>query len=658
MRMPESKRDPLFPCFFRQRSGCPVATSDKPGRVSEEFCSAVANARFVSVARQHRAGEASLAVKEFEIKSVEPYVDPRYEWVTGVVSFAVDPDHPANRCIVDLDRARRDADGCVHFDADLRLLRSRGQSDGPLLLAVPNRGMLGGVPFSLGGVVDLQNMENVDPGDGFLLDRGWTVAWCGWQWDVLRGPGRLGLTAPEVEVEPGWLRMEWRPDTASNEQSLSASMPGFNLFRFADYPTVDTEDPDAVLTVRTSPEGEPVLVPREAWRFTDDIHVSVEGGFAPFHWYQLVYRSARAPVAGCGLLAVRDLVSHLRETGMQRAYAFGASQCGRFLRQMLWEGLNVDESGRTVFDGMFCHIAGAHRGEFNHRYAQPALTEVHGFADLPPFDDRGLLARQRRLGGVPKVIMTNSGWEYWRGDAALTHIDARTGTDLAEDADVRSYLIAGTDHFGNIPIKHLLAGSNPTHTLDATPVHRALLVALDRWVDGEEPPASRVPRVSDGTAATRGDVLTQFDHAARPDVDALPWQRSVDLGGGAERGVGRWPARLGQRYPDFVSTVDADGNEVAGVRLPAVAVPAAAYTGWNPRRSTAGLPNTLYERLGSKLAFPPGRPTVVERYSTPADYTAAAQAVAQQLADERLLLPQDIGAVVASALEASGLDQP
>ena len=109
---------------------------------------------------------------------------------------------------------------------------------------------------------------------------------------------------------------------------------------------------------------------------------------------------------------------------------------------------------------------------------------------------------------------------------------------------------------------------------------------------------------------------------------------------------------LGRGLSALIREPEAE-SAVAPVEAP-VAVPAAAYTGWNPRRSTAGLPNTLYERLGSKLAFPPGRPTVVERYSTPADYTAVAQAVAQQLAGERLLLPQDIGVVVAVVMDEHG----
>ena len=148
-------------------------------------------------------------------------------------------------------------------------------------------------------------------------------------------------------------------------------------------------------------------------------------------------------------------------------------------------------------------------------------------------------------------------------------------------------------------------------------MNRALLVALENWVtDGVEPPPSRVPRTSDGTAVSRKEVLSGFGHAAAPDPASLPYARCVDLGPDADRGIGRWPVILGETYVDLVSAIDADGNEVAGIRLPAVAAPLATYTGWNPRRHIDELPDVLYERIGSKLPFPPGRPSVTERYPT------------------------------------------
>ncbi len=590
--------------------------------------------------------------------SVEPYENGRswgragpYEWVSAIADFAVDPANGANAGVTDLALAALDGsddDGLVRFDADLRLLRPIGGGNGKLLFVVPNRGILGGVPFSADAPFQFGPAEQLHPGDGFLLERGWTIAWCGWQWDVLRSPGLAGLTAPEVTTSPGWMRIEFRLDAEQPTHSLSDSSI---MFTFADYPTADVDDAQAVLYQRLAPDAEPVALPRSSWSFSDTTTVELDGGFQPFHWYTLVYRSARCPVTGAGLLAVRDTVSFLRnEHALGYAFGFGISQSGRFLRQFLYEGRNLDEAGGVVFDGVFAHIASSRRGEFNHRYAQPGITHVIGFSNLPPYDTAGLLAPQRAVGGVPKLLLTNSSWEYWRGDGALVHADPETGQDLPDDPDARVYLLAGTDHIGSMPFKDRMPVANPVHTHDVSPVLRALFVALEEWVcEGVTPPDSAVPRWSEGTAATRPEVLGQFakmPQVHRPDPALLNVTRDVDLGPAADVGVGRWPLRLGAQKAAVVSAVDADGNERAGVALPAVAVPVAAYTGWNPRRPLPDLPDVLYEFVGGKLPLLSGRQPP-ER----AAYEAAVRAAAVDLTARRLLLEIDIARTVHEALE-------
>jgi hypothetical protein len=432
-------------------------------------------------------------------ETIEPFAGGRrwgehaYEASSAVADFAVDPRLAANDRIVDLARAAG-SDGLARFDADLRVLRPRGRGNGRLLFVVPNRGMLGGVPLC--GNTEISQfaagLDSLDPGDGFLLRDGWTIAWCGWQWDVTRGAD-IGLRAPNVDVGPGWLRVEFRPDVDQPVHPLSDSSP---FFTFTDYPTSDTEDSRAVLTEQLTPDGVARPIPRERWRFVDDRTVALEGGFRAFHWYRLTYRTPLCPVTGTGLLAVRDAVSWLRRTHeLAVALAYGVSQSGRFLRQFLYEGRNVDETGATVFDGVFAHIAGGRRGEFNHRYAQPGLTHPIGFANCPPYDTSRLLDPQRAIGATPKLFLTNSSWEYWRGDGALVHVDPDTGADLPDDPDARVYLLSGTDHFGAIPIKEVLPGANPIHFHDARPILRALFVALTRWVCDGSPPRRAACRV-------------------------------------------------------------------------------------------------------------------------------------------------------------------
>jgi hypothetical protein len=595
-----------------------------------------------------------MALRALRDTLVTPYENGRvfgkggsYEWMSATADFAVDPAAEANAGIADLDLAPREADGLVRFDADLRILRPTGAGNGRLLFVVANRGLLGGVPFSAQAGLGFPPTEQLDPGDGFLLERGWTIAWCGWQWDVLRAPGVVGLAAPTVKIDPGRLRVEFRPDADQPDHPLSDSSA---LFTFADYPTAALDDPEALLYERLAPGAEPVPIERSRWRFSDPQTVVLDGGFQAFHWYTLIYRSSHCPVTGTSLLTVRDAVSYLRREGaFEAAFGYGVSQSGRLLRQFLYEGRNLDEAGDLVFDGVFAHIAGGRRGEFNHRFAQPSLTHTIGFSNLPPYDTAGLLARQREVGGVPKLMLTNSSWEYWRGDGALVHQDPVTGVDLPPDPDTRVYLLAGTDHMGAFGFKEFMPAANPAHTHDVAPVLRALLVALEEWAcAGVAPPDSAVPRWADGTAAERGEVLDSFStlpDVHLPDREVLNVTRDVDLGEEAARGIGRWPLRLGDARPAIVSAIDAGGNERAGIALPIVAVPTSAYTGWNPRRPVSGLPDVLYEFVGSKLPLLTDPPDVSRE-----DYEIAVRAAALELVARRLLLDIDVEQTVREAL--------
>ncbi|MFF3566954.1 alpha/beta hydrolase domain-containing protein [Nocardia jiangxiensis] len=572
------------------------------------------------------------------VHTSEPYGDFPYEWVTATAEFAVDPAAAANARIVDLDRAPRADDGRVRFDADVRILRPKTGGNGRALLAVPNRGMALGLPCNAQPApLSFDPTAAPAAGDAFLLRRGWTIAWCGWQWDIRREWGAVGLNAPVAEVEPGRLRVEFRPDADQAEHPLSDNVA---LLSFTEYPTVDVHDPDAVLTVRTSPMAAPQTVPRSAWRFTGPTTFAVDGGFRAFHIYRLIYRSAFAPVAGSGLLALRDFGAHLHGEH-EFVFAHGVSQCGRLLRQMLFDGLNVDESGARVFDGMFSQIASARRGEFNQRFAQPSLTTPLTPAYGAPLDTAALLTRQRAIGGTPKIMFVNSAWEYWRGDAALLHQNPETGEDLPEDPDARAHLISGTDHIGPAPeIKKFMPLANPAHALDPALVLRALFIQLEQWVcQGREPEPSQVPRRADGTATTRERVLEQirarFPAAALPDPQHLPWTPVIDSDSTD------LPLALGDPLIALVSTVDENGNELAGIRLPDLSAGTTAYTGWNPRAHVDGLPDVLYEMLGSRLTSePPATPDI-----------AAIRAAARSLIDHRFLLPEDLDQAVAQATD-------
>ena len=648
-----------------------------------------------------------MAVTRLEIRSRRPYEDGVpfgeagvYERLDGVIHFAVDPATQANGAIVDLERAERGTDGLVRFSADFCLLQPMdpARGNGNLLYNVVNRGRRGVTnTFNLAPAV-LTPTERIDPGDGFLMRRGWTLAFCGWQWDVLRSPALMGLEAPQaLDADGRPLRGQVLVRFQPNER-LADHLLADRIHR--PYPAADIDDPDAVLSVQDWPDGPRTVIPRDRWRFAraadgqptpDDGSIWLAGGFEPGRVYEVVYRTRTCPVVGTGLLATRDCVSYLRHGDanagnpcagrIRHTFGFGASQSGRFLRTFLYHGLNLDEEGRPVFDGLIPHVCGAWRGQFNHRYAQPSEQHARGFIHLPPFadDDQtdpvtgrtdGLLRRQRTLGGVPRIIFTNTAAEYWRGDTSLMHTDYAGARDLEPPAEVRNYLFAGTQHVpGVLPLSRLslvdgARGANHFNVVDYRPLLRAALVNLERWVvDGVEPPPSAFPRLADGTAAPAREVaatLRRFRTVAAPDPDKVPVMRRLDLGPDAERGIGRFPARTGEAWRTYVAAIDEDGNEVPGVRLPDVAVPVATYAGWNPRHPETGGEGQILPMLGSTAPFPATpserestgdpRASIAERYRDRADYEARARAVVAGLVARGYVLADDLELVVGNAL--------
>lgn len=105
--------------------------------------------------------------------------------------------------------------------------------------------------------------------------------------------------------------------------------------------------------------------------------------------------------------------------------------------------------------------------------------------------------------------------------------------------------------------------------------------------------------------------------------------------------------------------VDADGNDVAGIRDPEVAVPLATTTGWNFRDASAGNPGDIFQTLGSYIPFPPTRTvressgaprlSLEERYRGADDYLQRVRSAAMDLIRDRYMLEEDLDAVLARA---------
>lgn len=647
-----------------------------------------------------------MPVTHLEVTRRTPYAFD-YERVDGILHFAADPTHSANARIVDLDKAPRDAHGRVRFSADFVLLQPRDASraNRRLVYYVVNRGQRVGVPFNRFAprLPTLPPTDEIDPGDGFLMRRGWTVAMCGWQWDVQRQPGLMGIDAPQAlgpDGQPlrGRIAVAFQPNEPHTYHLLAHwplhPPPDAQSLAHTPYPAADVDEPDAVLTVRESMYGASTVIPRERWRFAreqdgrvvpDDTYIWLEGGFRPGLWYEVVYTTRVCPVVGVGLLATRDTVSWLRHASgpdnpaagrIDFTYGFGISQCGRFLRQHLYDGLNLDEDGRQVFDGLIPHVAGARRGEFNQRYGQPSETNPRGFGGLFPFasdeltdpvtgQTDGLLRRQRQLGGVPRIFTTNTASEYWRSDCSLIHTDPAGTRDVEPPPEERIYLIAGHQHGAGLPLLNDTTpagarGANTFNMVDGSTAIRAFLINLDRWVsEGQEPPLSAFPRLADGTAVSRELVLERLSTLpglVPLEPNQLPRLRRLDVGPHAEQGLAELPTRTGEPFTTYASAVDADGNERAGIRLPDLQAPVATYAGWVARHPATGAPGQLVDMMGLSLPFAATsderqargdpRPSLAERYRHRDAYVARAREAAQELARTGYIVEDDVEVAV------------
>ena len=621
-----------------------------------------------------------------------------YELLEGTAHFAVDPRNARNRGITDLDLAPRNGQGNVEFSADFAMLQPviTDRGNRRILFDVVNRGRKTALSMnSVGAATD--PTAPLESGNGYLMRRGYTVVWGGWQADVPPTPGLIGLQGPEAVAPQGG------PLTGKIMCQFQCNEPT-QVFLLADRqhlpnPAADVDESEATLTVRDLPNSPATPVDRGQWSFVrvedeevepQPSHIYMPSGFDPGKIYQLVYTTKGSRIVGLGMAAMRDVVSFLKYApalagnpsagAIDYAYAMGRSQSGRFLRQYIHLGINEDEEDRMALDGIIPHVAGGMRGEFNLRFGQPSkdvcyiIPEMFPFTDTPQSDpvtgsQGSLLDALEERGKVPKMMFTNTSAEYWRGDAALIHTNLETLNDADESPSVRRYHFAGCQHgSGEFPPLEVrtndgIRGQLPFNSVDYAPLLRAALDNLDRWVTtGEEPPASRHPSLNDGTAVESHTLVERFGQL--PGV-RVPTQttRAIRLDYGPESHLGRTttlPAVEGEEFPALVADLDESFNEVRGIRLPDLEVPVATYTGWNLRDESIGNPNLFIGITGGlagwTLPLPlteaerestgDPRESIESRYANREDYLQQVSQAAQALVDEGYMLSEDIEEVV------------
>jgi hypothetical protein len=678
----------------------------------------LATALMLSAEAQARLVKLEIAKREVVADGMPFGNAGPYEKLTGRAWFEVDPTLERNKTVVDIDRAPLNARGRVEFSADMVILKPVELALGAqtLFFEVNNRGR----KISFGRMHDTASDANMnDPvaprdfGNGFLMKRGYVIAWVGWGADIAPGDNRLTVSFP-VALENGRpvterILTEFSDRNFNGGKPSSLPLSGGPAFKSFPAVTVDKKQAQAELYILPSdspkpsasdiPRGEPV--PDDEWAFADcpdgwpgkpsTGHICLKNGFRNDRNYHLLYRATDSPVMGLGYVTTRDFVSFLKNDdkdaagnanpvfGLKTTLCQGISSSGMYLRDYLYQGFNVDEQERQVCEGMHIHVAGAQKLYLNYRFSQPnPFTQQHRERYVPdtnfprqyavrinPFSrvPDGILKRPKT---DPKIIHTDTSNEYWQFRASLTGASEGGTMDFSESSKVRRYLLAGLQHGGFKPDapNHGIADKQCEQLTNAThpgPLLRALVVALDDWVrKNVAPPESRVPRISEKTLVAPAEVKL-------PKIPGLTYEGLYNGSGDRDFGprvrgnsgiIDLLIPKTLANHKILVPQVDAVGNDIAGIRHPFVEAPVATLLGWNTRTKDFGGPD-LCDLLGSTIALPATRadakakgdprPSLEELYASHEAYVAKVAEAATKLQAERLMLPEDVDMLVGEA---------
>ncbi|WP_144146870.1 alpha/beta hydrolase domain-containing protein [Paraburkholderia sp. BCC1884] len=629
-----------------------------------------------------------------------------YEKITGTFTGEVDPSDAANSNIQDLSLAPRNANGKVEYRSDFILIKPKDMSkaDGVLRYDAPNRGTPVGI-------------------DPYFASRGYVFLSAAWQGDVPAATGSVTLQVPVAKNPDGSsitgpYRSELLPNVATTD---SLPLPG-GAFNYAMQPyapaSLDNTQPGYVLTRRVNEADPRQLVPASDWRFAkcsagqpfpgtpDGGNICVNGGWDPAYMYELVYVAKDPKVMGVGLAALRDMITFFRGSAadsqgvanpvagsIQYTIASGVSQSGAFLKTFVHLGFNKNLAGAKVFDGVF-DLVGARQTNINMRFAVPGgaagLRSDHtsfgisGTRALAPdyVDDvaqrtGGILSRCTASNTCPKFFITLSANEFWSATVSPLLTDAWGTRDLQQPESARIYFLASSHHLLGLPsmtgaqlgalLGPLWDGLYQTNgNTSVTLVVRALYQDMEQWVvNGTQPPDSQVPRIDNGT-------LVWSNRVNFPAIPGMKYTGLVNtfplLAWGPqftpqdETGIATQlpPSYLGRDYATLVPQVDADGNDLAGIRSLDVAVPVATNTGWNTtvvpgRIDQAGLSGSMFpfaKTEADRVASGDPRLSITARYSDEAGYMTKLQAAANDLVARRFMLQADADAAIAAAQAA------
>jgi hypothetical protein len=605
-----------------------------------------------------------------------------YEKIAGRAFADADPAHPLNAGIVNLGNASHNAAGRVEYWFDFYLLKPVDLRRGNrrIFYDVNNRGN----KLALNNLNDAPRINEPigagDAGNGFLMRQGYSILWSGWQGDVAEGDNRLRAVLPVATIDGAPIVAMSRDEFIFEHSHNPVTAP-------LSYPAHLLDQREATLTVRQREQGARTPIAADRWRYVSSTRIEIQrpAGFDAGAIYEFIYPARDPIVMGLGFAAVRDFIAFMRHESndadgrpnplnldsrpaVDHVLAYGASQSGRFLRDYLWQGFNEDLHGGKVFDGVIASVAGSRKTFVNFAFAQPGRFSRQHEDRLFPGDQfpfsyatttdpisgktDGILARAEASGTCPKIMQTEGSTDFWHGRASLLITDGKGG-EIPLPANVRLYLLASIQHGGGS-----VAANFPFHRYPPNPaeygcVHRALVAALDQWVSAEVlPPPSHFPQVSDSTLVAASPETYGF-----PAIPGVTYPALVNELNEMDYDTQPPQPIAGRRYLILVPKIDEDGIDIAGVRVPDIAVPRGTHTGWNLRRP--GFAEGELLLLGSyfpyaatkkeRLDARDPRPSLEERYPTDDYYLRAIAQAAEALRTQRLLLAEDVDRIVGSA---------
>lgn len=544
----------------------------------------------------------------------------QYELILAQVTGVLNPLDPRNSGIVNLDKAPKNKDGMVEYMVDVHILKpvdmTRGNSK--ILYDVVNRGG----KMALSTLNGQTAWTSAGSGLDFLQNNGYTLVWSGWQGDVAMTavPSATSVAGTNFPVAvnhdgsdiTGMSREEF-VDKATNPFTGALT-----------YPAASEEKTNATLTVRQNETDARTTVPAANWDYvagsnSKQIQITKISGYDMGALYEFIYTAKSPIVMGIGFAAVRDVVSFLRfskestnplsDSTISKVVIFGISQSGRFIRDFIYQGFNLNANGKVVFEGAIPVVAGARRTFTNYAFAQPGrFTRQHEDHLYPqgsfPFtygtltdplsgQKDGILKQCGMSRSCPSIFHFDTDSEVWQGYNSLIVTDTTGGAITLPD-NVRVFLMAGRCHApGTSP-----TGVQAVNSLPYGAPLRALLLSLDNWIsNGTTPLASKWPSLIGGGYVNLATAATQWPVG----IPNWPWLNLINTIEVRNYDV-QPPAIVSAAYPLYVPRFNIDGNTMDGLVYPEVSVPVGTYSGRSTRK-TGFAPGEMNNILGGYRQF-------------------------------------------------------